>query len=92
MLLDVRAEEGRYMTVPEAIDLLLKMEETRKGGVFKADTLCVGVARLGGDSFIRAGKARELKRIDFGPPPHALIVPGKLHYMEKEMLDSFADD
>jgi diphthine synthase len=92
MLLDVRAEEGRYMTVPEAIDLLLRMEETRKERVFSKDTLCVGVARLGGDSLIRVGRARELKKTDFGPPPHALIVPGKLHYMEEEMLNSFTDD
>jgi diphthine synthase len=92
MLLDVRAEEGRYMTVPEAIELLLRMEETRKERVFTADTLCVGVARLGGDSLIRAGKAKEMKKIDFGAPPHALIIPGKLHFMEEEMLNSFADD
>lgn len=92
MLLDVRAEEGRYMTVAEAIDLLLKMEETRKEGIFSSGTLCVGVARLGGDSLIRAGPAREVKRLDFGPPPHALIIPGKLHFMEEEMLNSFADD
>jgi diphthine synthase len=92
LLLDVRAEEGRYMTVGEAIDLLLKMEEARKESVFTKETICVGVARLGGDSFIRSGKARELQKLDFGPPPHALIVPGKLHFMEEEMLDSFADD
>jgi len=28
---------------------------------------------------------------DFGAPPHTLIVPGKLHFMEVEALITLAD-
>jgi len=26
---------------------------------------------------------------DFGKPPHCLIVPGKMHFLEEEFLDSY---
>jgi diphthine synthase len=87
-LLDVKAVENRYMTVTEAIDLLLQLEEKEAKGVFTKETQCVGVARLGGDTMIKSGAAKELMKINFGPPPHVLIVPGKLHFAEEEYLKS----
>jgi diphthine synthase len=90
-LLDIKADEKRYMSVSEAVGLLLRMEDAKKGGVFYESTLCVGLARLGGGSKIRAGAAKDVMKADFGGPPHALIVPGKLHYMEEEMLKAFSD-
>lgn len=89
LLLDVRSEEGKYMTVNEAISILFKIEEKRKENVFTGETLCVGVACLGGDSVIRYGKAEDVKEYDFGKTPHVLVVPGKLHFMEEEMLETF---
>lgn len=89
VLLDIKEEEGRYMTVDEAINQLLKIEKQEKEGVFTEDTLCVGVARLGGDTKIKAGKAGEIRKHDFGKPPHILIVPAELHFMEKEALERF---
>jgi diphthine synthase len=88
-LLDVKAEEGRYMTVNEGIELLLRMENDKMQNVFRTNTMCVGVARLGSDTLIKYGTADQLKTIDFGGPPHALIVPGKLHFIEEEMLNRF---
>lgn len=88
-LLDIKAEENRFMTVNEAITLLLEIEKQKKGGLFTPETLCIGVARIGGNSTIKAGKASELQKEVFGKPPHCLIVPGKLHFMEKEALELF---
>ncbi|MDD5112191.1 MAG: diphthine synthase [Candidatus Altiarchaeota archaeon] len=90
-LLDVKAAEGRYMTVNEAIGLLLRMESEKREGRFSGSTPCVGVARLGGDSTIKYGPVIKLLEADFGRPPHVLIVPGKLHYMEEEALKAFSD-
>jgi diphthine synthase len=28
--------------------------------------------------------------MDFGPPLHTLVIPGKLHFMETEALVAFA--
>jgi diphthine synthase len=88
-LLDIKAEENRFMSVNEAISLLLEIEKQKKGGLFTPETLCIGVARLGGESTIKAGLASELQKEAFGKPPHCLIVPGKLHFMEKEALELF---
>jgi len=88
-LLDIKAEENRFMTVNEAINLLLDIEKQKKVGSFTPDTLCIGIARLGGDTTIKAGIASELEKEAFGKPPHCLIVPGKLHFMEKEALELF---
>ena len=86
-LLDVDAENEKYMTVNEAVQLLLKAEEKKKEKVFSKQTLCVGCARLGSDDFaIKSGKASELLKFDFGRPAHCLIVPAKMHFMEEEAL------
>ena len=89
-LLDIRAAEDRYMSVNEGINLLLKMGEKEDDKTFNENIYCVGVARMGGDSVIRYGRAKDLLDHDFGPSPHALIIPGKMHFLEEEMLESFA--
>jgi diphthine synthase len=88
-LLDIKAEENRFMTVNEAINILLEIDQEKKAGSFGLETLCIGVARLGGDTTIKVGLASELQKEAFGKPPHCLIVPGKLHFMEKEALELF---
>jgi diphthine synthase len=90
-LLDVKADELRYMTVNEGIRILLGIAVKRKDPVFGEKTHCVGIARLGGDVVVKYGLAEELLKADFGGPPHVLVVPGKLHYMEEEALKAFSD-
>ena len=84
ILLDLDAEEGRHLTVDQAAAILVGAE---RPAAFNGETLVVGVARLGSENpFIRAGRAAEIAETDFGAPPHALIVPGRLHFMEAEAL------
>jgi len=87
ILLDVKPKQGMFMRVNEAIEILLKIEQKRKEDVFTEDTLCIGCARTGfEDAIIKSGNAKELLDVDFGEPPHCLIIPGKLHFMEEEAL------
>ena len=88
LLLDLDPSTERFMTINDAIDILLKIEERKKEKVFTADTLIVGIARLSSDNLvIKAGNAGKLRGIDFGKPPHSLIVPAKeLHFMEEEAI------
>ncbi len=79
-------DTNNHLTVKEAIEYLLKIEEKRKQKLFTPDTLCIGCARLGTDTLIKPGKVTDLMKQDFGPPPHCLIVPSKLHFMEEEFL------
>lgn len=87
LLLDIRPDLGKFMTVAEAIDILLEIESKRQQRVFTPETLCIGCARIGSDDFIiKAAAAKELKKSDFGRQPHCLIVPGELHFVEEEAL------
>ena len=88
--LDLRAEEGRFMSVGEGIECLELIEKRRGEGVIDNDLIMIGVARAGGTTqMIKAGRADDVRGIDFGKPPHALIIPGRLHFMEAEALALF---
>lgn len=57
---------------------------------YNEDTDCVGFARLGSeDQLIVAGTMRQLQTIDFGTPLHCLVIVGKTHPVEEEMLDFY---
>jgi diphthine synthase len=87
VLLDLRPDEQRYMTVNDAIKYLLHIEHNRKENVFTEDTVCIGCARIGCKDFkIKAGKAKDLMHEDFGKPLHCLIIPGTMHFIEEEAL------
>jgi diphthine synthase len=91
LLLDFRAEENRAMLANQALELMLGLERKYSRGVFSGRTLAVVIARAGAeDVLVKASRAGELLRTDFGPPPHSLVVPGKLHFMEAEALKILA--
>lgn len=51
------------------------------------DTLCVGVARLGADDqLIKVATLQQLASCDLGGPLHSLVVSGRLHPLEVDML------
>jgi len=86
-LLDIKSEEKRYLNICESLDLLLKIEKKRRKGIATMNTLVVGVARAGSKNpTVKAGFVKELLTYDFGQPPHSIIFPGKLHFMEAEAL------
>lgn len=89
ILLDLRPEEKRFLTINQAIKILLDIESKRKESVFTEETLCIGCARLGSNhKKIEVGKAKELLEKDFGKPPFCLIVPSKLHFIEEKSIKS----
>jgi len=87
VLLDVEAEGKSYMTIGDALKILLEVESLRGENVVLNKTLAVGVARVGSISpVVRAGRVEDLLTHDFGSPPHSLVFPGKIHFMEAEAL------
>ncbi|OGS41875.1 MAG: diphthine synthase [Euryarchaeota archaeon RBG_16_62_10] len=91
VLLDIDAENSRYMSANEGMHLLLDMERRTGKRVISGDTLVCVVARAGSlDAVVRAGRIDDLVSDDFGPPLHTIVVPGKLHFMEEESLAVFA--
>lgn len=91
VLLDIDAENKRYMTANEGMHLLLDMERRTGKHAISPDALICVVARAGSpDSVVKAGPLKDLIGLDFGPPLHTLVVPGKLHFMENEALKLLA--
>jgi diphthine synthase len=89
--LDIKAEEQRYLTIKEALQTLLETEKMKRKQVITPKTLVVGVARAGStEPVVKAGYLEEVMNHDFGAPPHTLIFPGKLHFMEAEALITLA--
>ena len=88
-LLDINEEE---LTIPDAIRILFKMESVMKAGIITDDTLMVAIARIEGpDRIVKADKAGNLVKHDFGGPPWAIIIPARLHFMEAEALQLLAE-
>jgi diphthine synthase len=91
VLLDIRADEERYMTAAEGCQLLLRYDAELGGGVTGPDALACVVARAGAPDCQRvAGRLGDLAGMDFGAPLHAIVVPGKLHFVEAEALTVLA--
>ncbi|MDH5447916.1 MAG: diphthine synthase [Candidatus Bathyarchaeota archaeon] len=90
--LDIRAEEKRYMTIKEALETLLATEKRKRESIIIRDILVVGIAKAGSRKpAVKAGLLDEVRNYDFGSPPHTLIFPGKLHFMEVEALIKLAN-
>jgi diphthine synthase len=80
--LDIKAEEGRYMTGDVAAEMLAADYE---------DVLGVVIARAGSPNpVVAADVLSELATRDFGDPLHLLVIPGTLHLLEAEALEAFA--
>jgi len=90
-LLDIKAEKKCFLSINEALKLLLEIEQKRGEGATTLDTVAVGVARAGSAApTLKAGFVEDLIKCDFGEPPQSLIFPGDLHFMEAEALVAFA--
>lgn len=86
-LLDLKPEEEKFMTVNEALEILKDIESRKGDELINDDLLVVGCARLGSEDFVvKSGKLSEVKKFDFSGSPHCLIIPGKMHFSEEEML------
>ncbi len=91
VLLDIQADNDRYMTANEGMNLLLKMEEKHKENIFNEVSVICVVARAGSaEPTTVAGAVKNLINRDFGPPLHTMVIPGKLHFMEIEALETLA--
>ena len=90
--LDIRIEEQRFLTINKALEMLLEIEKQKQEHIVTTRTLVIGVARAGSiKPIVRAGYIEEVIDYDFGAPPHTLIFPGNLHFMEAEALTSLAN-
>ena len=91
ILLDIRADELRYMTAHQAIEWLIKGEETWNEGLITEKTLICVASKVGStEEKITAGYPQDLMKKDLGAPLQTLVIPGDLHFMEAYALVDFA--
>lgn len=89
-LLEIDAENKKYISIPLALKQLLTFSEYRSENVIRSDTLVVGLARLEApDMIAKAGTVSETMQVNFGEPPYAMIFPAHLHFVEAEGLHLF---
>ncbi len=90
--LDIRAEKKQYMSIKEALKTLLAIEATKRKGLISKTRLVVGIARAGSTTVVvKAGPLNEVLSHDFGGPPHTLVFPSRLHFVEAEALIQLAN-
>jgi diphthine synthase len=81
--LDIKVEQDRYMKGNEAAEKLMEIGE---------DCMGIVIARAGSQKpHVVTGRLKELMKMDFGEPLHLMIIPGDLHHMEMEALESFTE-
>jgi diphthine synthase len=87
LLLEYSFDENFDLKPADGLKMLSEVEDSYRLGVFPGERLLIIVSRLGWpDQSVITGRLQDLKTMDFGPPPHSILVPGGLHYTESEAL------
>lgn len=90
-LLDIKQEQGRFMTANEALKVLADIEDTAGKDFLTPDRLVCVVARAGSaDCVVKAGLLDNMMEGDYGPPLHSIVIPGELHFLEARALVELA--
>ncbi|MCI4363900.1 MAG: diphthine synthase [Thermoplasmata archaeon] len=89
VLLDLEPASGRFMTAGEGLELLRARDLPPRA--LPEETELAVAARIGReDASAWFGSFPALARLEFGPPPHALVVPApELHFEEAAALARF---
>ncbi len=87
VLLDVQPPS--YMTIREALEILLKHEDCLGKGVLGRESKVIAAAELGGDPVILYDTIENLIRKDLKKVPAVIVVPGNLNFKEEEALELY---
>ncbi len=88
ILLEYNQDKKFFLDPKDAILTLLDAEKEQKRNVVSDNTFAVVVSRIGFKTQkITSGKFSDLLKIDFGEPPHSIIITGKLHFTESDAID-----
>lgn len=87
-LLDLNPEKNEFLSVKEGFETLLALEEVRREGVISVKEKAVVFSKAGDEeSSIFFEKIEDLMKKDIKLPA-VIIIPGSLHFTEKEFLES----
>jgi len=88
ILLEYNHDENYFLDPKNAISNLLDVEKEQKRNVLNKDTFAIIASRIGFETQkIISGKFSNLLKVDFGEPPHSIIITGKLHFTESDAIN-----
>jgi diphthine synthase len=87
LLLEYNQDKGFFLDPKDALKGLLETEKGQIRNVISLSSYAIVASRIGfKDQKIISGKISSLRKIDFGKPPHTIIIPGRLHFTESDAL------
>jgi diphthine synthase len=87
LLLEYNQDKNFFMDPKDALIELIETEKGQRRNVIDLSTYVIVASRIGfKDQSITSGKISSMKKIDFGKPPHTIIVTGNLHFTELDAL------
>ncbi|MDH3780333.1 MAG: diphthine synthase [Nitrosopumilus sp.] len=96
LLLEYNQDKDFFLDPKDALKGLLETEKGQTRNVISLSSYAIVASRIGfKDQKIISGKISSLRKIDFGKPPHTIIIPGRLHFTESDalkMLGQYVDE
>ena len=90
LLLEYDQANNFFLDPKDALNGLLDTEEGQNRQVVSLSTFGIVASRIGfDDQEIVAGSISSLRGMDFGRPPHTVIIPGRMHFTESDALKMF---
>ena len=87
LLLEYNQDKDFFLNPKDALIGLIETEKGQRRNVITDLTYAIVASRIGfKDQSIISGKISNLKKLDFGKPPHTIIITGRLHFTESDAL------
>lgn len=91
IVLEYNSDAKFFLAPKDAFSNLLLVEDEQKRNVIDESSFAIVASRIGTkNQSIVAGKISNLKKIDFGRPPHTITIPGRMHFTELDALKVLA--
>ena len=92
LLLEYNQDKNFFLDPKDALIGLLKTEQGQSRKVITESNYVIIASRIGfKDQAIVSGEISNLKEMDFGKPPHTIIIPGRLHFTESDALKTITE-
>ena len=90
LLLEYNQDKNFFLDPNDALKGLLETEQGQRRKVITESSYVIVASRIGfEDQTIISGKISSLAKMNFGKPPHTIIIPGRLHFTESDALKLF---
>lgn len=87
LLLEFNQDSKFFLEPYKALTQIINTEKEQKRKVVSLNTFVIVASRIGfKNQKIVSGKISSLKKINFGKPPHSIIIPGRMHFTESDAL------